>query len=459
MKRMFIRAVALILALVLLGSFGWAAELPVPAAYEKMFPAAETRDEAPMAISNLSGTALAGKSILFVGDSLTTGYGLDDFRQSWSGLLGTKCGMWVTSCSVAASTVATSAVSGYQPGGSYSPICQRSLPQGNYDIVFVAAGGNDWYCQIPIGYDVGSRDTDTFMGALNVTIDRLQEAYPDALLLFSTSWNSTGQDNGVGLTTEDYSRAMLEVCSLRDVPCFEACDPNLSGIDSANANFRKRYFLTQDDYWHLNPAGHALYLPVILEWLEETYLAQRSVSGFFDVLPGDWFAQAVTYAVENGITNGTSEHYFSPYMTMNRGMMVTLLYRAAGSPDVSELGNPFPDIKGSDYYYSAVIWAHDRGITQGVGDGTFAPGRQLTRQELAVFLYRFSGVDGSGLPERLHYFPDETQVQSFAREAMNWMVYSDILHGNGAGELAPLAVADRCQTVQLLMNYFESDIW
>ena len=108
---------------------------------------------------------------------------------------------------------------------------------------------------------------------------------------------------------------------------------------------------------------------------------------FTDVSSRDYFYNAVLWAVEKGVTVGTSDTTFSPNKTVNRGQMVTFLYRAAGEPAVTQ-ANPFTDVSASDYFYNAVLWAVDKGITTGTSATTFSPKDSCLRSQIVTFLYR-----------------------------------------------------------------------
>lgn len=451
------RLLSLILILSLLLLPAAAVELgdpPVPEAYENVFPVPETELAVQEGLFSVADTVLKDRAILFFGDSLTSGYGLNLFSRSWNGMLRTQYGMNVTCWSFAASTVGVGESYGYHPGGCYEPLCQRSIPSGRYDVIFVEGGGNDWYCEIPLGSDPESRDEMTFMGALNVTLDRLREAHPKALLLCSTSWNSTGSKNGLGLTTDDYNAAMLEVCEARGVPCFPAWDPEISGFDTANQWVRQQYFLTENDYWHLNAAGHERYLAVIVPWLQEMLTEHYIVPPFHDVLRRDWFAEAVEYAVEAGIVQGTGANSFSPQQVMTRAMMVTMLYRMAGSPEISTVETPFTDVASERYYYEAVLWGYETGIVRGMTEDSFRPENTLTREQLVTMLHRYCGTpEPGGGPELLDQFSDRDKIHSFGEKALIWAVEQDLIRGMGNGTVAPDEGATRAQMAQILLNY------
>lgn len=112
----------------------------------------------------------------------------------------------------------------------------------------------------------------------------------------------------------------------------------------------------------------------------------KSVGGFGDVLENQFFAQPVVWAVENGITSGTGEGRFSPYSRCTQGQIITFLWRAAGSPEPES--EPLKYFDKNAYYYKAVQWAAEQGVTSGVGDNKFAPDELCNRAQIVTFLYR-----------------------------------------------------------------------
>ena len=108
---------------------------------------------------------------------------------------------------------------------------------------------------------------------------------------------------------------------------------------------------------------------------------------FTDVKSTDYFYQAVLWAKKNGITSGTSETTFSPGKPCTRGQIVTFLWKALGSPEPGSLNNPFTDVKSTDYFFKAVLWAKENGITSGTGATTFSPGKTCTRAQAMTFLW------------------------------------------------------------------------
>jgi hypothetical protein len=106
------------------------------------------------------------------------------------------------------------------------------------------------------------------------------------------------------------------------------------------------------------------------------------------VKSSDFYYKAVLWAVENGITSGTGPGKFSPNMACSRGQVATFLWRASGEPSTNYTASPFADVKKSDYFYEAVLWAVENGITSGTGNGKFSPNMACSRGQIVTFLYR-----------------------------------------------------------------------
>lgn len=173
-----------------------------------------------------------------------------------------------------------------------------------------------------------------------------------------------------------------------------------------------------------------------------------------DVKAGDWYANAVNYVTLTGLMNGTGDG-FSPNLAINRGMMVTVLYRMAGSPEVTA-ENPFTDVPADTWYTDAVIWASENDITAGTSDTTFSPTNSLTREQLATFFYRFADFENPDPIEitgDLTGFTDADQVASYATDAMKWAIGEGLISGTTETTLSPKATATRAQVATILMRY------
>ena len=176
---------------------------------------------------------------------------------------------------------------------------------------------------------------------------------------------------------------------------------------------------------------------------------------FPDVTEGDWFYDAVRYAYENGLMDGVGDNLFAPNSQTTRAQLVTILYRLEGEPEVSGTSG-FTDVEAGTWYADAVAWAAENGIVNGVNDTEFAPGDDLTRQQLVTILYRYAeskGYDVSASAD-LSGYPDAGQVQDYAQPAMAWAVAEGIVEGVD-GNLNPAGNATRAQIATILMRFCE----
>ena len=169
---------------------------------------------------------------------------------------------------------------------------------------------------------------------------------------------------------------------------------------------------------------------------------------------GTWAADAVDFAYHFGLVSGVSKTEFAPNSPMTRAQLVTVLYRAAGSPSVTVSTN-FEDLDVGSYYYSAVVWANVNGIVNGTSDTTFSPDSRLTRQQLAAILYRYARAFGgdTSYTGNLNHFTDRHQVDSYATTPMIWAVSHEIISGTSDTTLSPLSTATRAQVVVILHRY------
>ena len=176
-------------------------------------------------------------------------------------------------------------------------------------------------------------------------------------------------------------------------------------------------------------------------------------TGFTDVPSNAWYAEAVQYVTEQSLMNGTSETAFSPMLSMSRSMLVTVLYRLAGEPDAGECG--FTDVASGTWYTDAVAWAAANGIVTGTTTTTFAPDAAVTRESLAVILYRYAEMKEQAQGEKgdLTAFADGTSVSDWAAEAMAWAVGEGILTGKSGNTLDPQGTATRTEVATILMRF------
>ena len=163
-----------------------------------------------------------------------------------------------------------------------------------------------------------------------------------------------------------------------------------------------------------------------------------------------WAQPYVCAVTEQGLMNGVGGDCFDPEGTLNRAMLATVLWRASGSPAAD--GGSFSDVPAGQWYSTAVSWAQQSGIVQGVGENRFAPMDSITREQLAVMLWRASGSPGS--TQSLAAFPDAGTCSDWASTALAWAVERGILNGMD-GRLAPGGTATRAQAAAMLTRYLQ----
>jgi len=167
---------------------------------------------------------------------------------------------------------------------------------------------------------------------------------------------------------------------------------------------------------------------------------------FVDVATGSYYEDAVDWAVENGITKGTDDTHFSPDGICTRAQAVTFLWRAAGSPEPETRAMPFTDVPVGSYYYDAVLWAVENGITMGTSDTTFSPDATCSRAQIVTFLWRYEKSPAAGTANP---FADVKSTAYYAG-AVLWAVKEDITKGTTNTTFSPNADCTRAQIVTFL---------
>lgn len=175
---------------------------------------------------------------------------------------------------------------------------------------------------------------------------------------------------------------------------------------------------------------------------------------FTDVKSSNWFYDAVKYAYAQGLMTGTSATTFAPNGTMNRAMIVTVLYRLEKSPAVTG-ASKFTDVPAGQWYSDAVAWAAANKIVNGYDETTFGPMNAVTREQMAAILFRYEqykGLENVTLEENLNRFPDQNKISAYAIPALQWAVGQKIINGNADGTLDPTGTATRAQVAQIFTN-------
>ena len=227
----------------------------------------------------------------------------------------------------------------------------------------------------------------------------------------------------------------------------------------ADKDFDKKIdevYLTQDTTVYAKWEKIEEEVPEEPEEVEET--EETETISFKDVKENDWFYEAVSYAVENGLMNGMSEDIFAPNTPLTREMLAVVLYNVEGQPESAGV-NPFTDVKADIWYTDAILWANENGIVAGYDNGAYGVGDLITREQFATILYRyaqFKGYDTTQGGMAVREFSDYENISDYARPAMAWAVNAGIMGGMDDGTLMPQGKATRAEAATMLMNFCEN---
>ena len=183
--------------------------------------------------------------------------------------------------------------------------------------------------------------------------------------------------------------------------------------------------------------------------LSVTASAAEADTGFSDVAADAWYAEAAVYCRDNGLMNGTTATTFSPNVTMTRAQLCAVLYRMAGSPEMTGR-DTFADTPDGAWYEDAVLWAVRNHIMSGYTAGTFGPHDPITREQLAAILWRYAGSPAAEAGEA---YADEASIASWAVTAVDWARTCGFINGMSDGSFRPDGQATRAQVAAILMRY------
>lgn len=215
-------------------------------------------------------------------------------------------------------------------------------------------------------------------------------------------------------------------------------------------------YLTQDTTVYAKWEKIEEEVPEEPEEVEKT--EETETISFLDVKENDWFYEAVSYAVENGLMSGMSEDIFAPNTPLTREMLAVVLYNVEGQPESTE-ANTFTDVKGDMWYTDAILWANENGIVAGYDNSAYGVGDLITREQFATILYRyaqFKGYDTTQGGMAVREFSDYENISDYARPAMAWAVNAGIMGGMDDGTLMPQGKATRAEAATMLMNFCEN---
>jgi uncharacterized protein YjdB len=307
---------------------------------------------------------------------------------------------------------------------------KTGLAAGNYNETLAISGSNNTNASITVSFTVEQRSSDGGPTTYAVTAPDVE----NGTVRVSPSRASRGTTVTITVTPD-------EGYELESLTVLDSRDNEITLTDKGDG----KYTFTM-------PAGRVTVEASFAEIAPEPL-------PFGDMDDGDWFADAVRFVYENGMMNGVSETDFAPHAATSRSMIVTILYRLEGEP-VVDYAMDFTDVAGDAYYAEAVRWAASEGIVGGYGGGLFGSDDAVTREQLAVILYRYAvykGYDVSiGEDTNILSYADFADLSEYAIPAMQWACGAGIVNGTSESTLTPQGEATRAQVAAMLMRFVEA---
>ena len=312
-------------------------------------------------------------------------------------------------------------------------------------------------------YRVNGKIPDVYMGACPLQDgDVIEVFYSRDAKKDDPNWTWNLGGNQGGLTADgdkgDKGAVVIEQNSQESTYTirFSQCSEGGEKITLSDGKAGQLVLITRED-----GSEKIIRKAVVLDGKAKFFLSGDAVvafidyeSSFIDVAKDAWYRAAVDFVAGRGLFSGIGENTFAPEETLSRGMFITALYRLE-EPEIQTLDLPFADVPTGAWYEKAAIWGRLVGIASGDGDGAFRPDDAVTREELAVMLYRYGqllNLSTSGR-DSLSAFTDSGDVSDWARDAVAWAVDSGMINGDENGRLAPGATATRAEAAAMLQRF------
>ena len=289
----------------------------------------------------------------------------------------------------------------------------------------------------------------------NATNNTLTWSSSDDSILEIKNGYAVAKQKGKVLLTAKTSNGLTAICNVEVVDHEKAADMKYN----YNGMYHWRYGicgLSLEDVYNVNEEKHTFVDDVCKCGKKSVTTSGESESiGYVDVKKGDWYEESVDYVTGNEIMNGMGESQFGPNTSMTRAMVVTVLYRMSNSTYSGKSG--FIDVSEVSYYASAVAWASENGIVKGIGDNSFAPDAEVTREQLITILYRYAKYTKTTLKvtknSNLSEYEDYEKISEYSLEAFEWGYEEKIISGRTETTLNPKGTASRAEVATMLMRF------
>ena len=447
------------------------------------------------------GADEGGGIYLALGDSITTGFGLEDSAFGFADKVSSEAGL----------ELAVRAGIGASADDIYKQVASGELDENisSAQLITITCGGNDMldilYGEVALAYNTTAQipvsaddvamiladesdnrrtmmalralailagnsenpslaDSEAYMSAvenfgekLSAAADCIRKLNSDTKVIFVTQYNpyKSFADSGLSLVYTSVeaclSRLNEKIKSVASEYDFEIADVYTAFRDDSR-NLCNSDAKTMNLDFHPNVYGHG----VIAECISSVLADKTNI--YTDVSESDWYFDAVSYVGNKGLFGGVNDKEFAPDMPITRAMLVTVLHRAAGAPDADS--SLCADVHPDSYYGSAVKWAKANGIINGYSEEIFAPDDVITREQLATIMLRYSRYEGEGpvgaWAIRLTY-SDLADVADYAGEAVMYCTMKGYMSGRTDGTFAPKDMTTRAETAAILQRYMSKD--
>ena len=280
------------------------------------------------------------------------------------------------------------------------------------------------------------------------------EIYRQSSSSSPTRYTVTVEDMDNGSVTSSHSRASRGTRVTLTVSPDEGYVLDELVVLDANGDEIELTQVSETRYTFTMPRGTVTIEAAFVEGEEPGHACPSE--NYDDLSTSAWYHKAVDYMLENGMMAGVSATQFDPEGTLDRAMLVQILWAMAGRP--AAVGSEFDDVAAGAWYHDAVVWAAGLGIVGGYGDGSFGPEDPITREQLALILYQFARTMDYDLSATagLSGYADAGSVSGWAEEALSWAVGAGLISGKDGGVLDPTGTATRAEVAVILMNFCEN---
>lgn len=333
-------------------------------------------------------------------------------------------------------------------GGSGDPLVTKSWIDGTYTEKVVSAGESAIEDALGDVYDAAVESAKAECGKISAAPSGYNISSGYELLSMKSGSSVTAVTGGSFILIGGKAAVTVKTGTVIDIS-------EGKEIASGSELLKDHRYFCAEDTTAVFKASESASASVNGAWLGSTGVTKGAV-GYTDVSETDWFYKEVMYIRDNGLFYDINGASFRPRENTNRATIVYALWKAAGAPQAKS-GASFRDLS-EDWYKSAVAWASSNDIVKGYGDGRFGPSDSVTREQIAVFMYRYASYMKRGVSasSKLAGYTDKDKISSWALAEMKWANAEGIINGTSATTLSPQGTATRAEMAAIVMRFIEN---